>query len=331
MPRQDDQLALGPGEHAVQFYGVDSELADSVARYLGAGLAAGDPVVIVATAPHRVAFEAGLTALGCDLSAARTGGRLLMLDAAETLSGLLADDKLDPARFDATVGALLRKVAIPGQTIRVYAEMVALLWDTGRVFDALELERLWNEIGARHPFSLLCGYSARMLTDHDNAQTVSQVCGLHSSVVDSQPYFSPAGTAAVVEIAVPVSEAARGFPCALAAARQARHFVVDTLHAWGQDTFADDAAIVTAELAANAVLHARSAFTVVVSHSRDHLTIAVKDTSPLVSAEGGSPLPVRRGHGLAVVAKIARRWAADPAPQGKAVWAELSPRAAAMR
>jgi MEDS: MEthanogen/methylotroph, DcmR Sensory domain len=325
MPSQDDQLALGAGQHAVQFYGVDSELAGSVARYLGAGLRAGDPVVIVATAPHRVAFEAGLTALGVGAGVAREQERLLMLDAAGTLGGLFTGDKLDPDRFDATIGALLRKVAIPGHTIRIYAEMVALLWDEGRVFDALELERLWNEMGARHPFSLLCGYSAQLLTERGHAEAAAEVCSLHSSVVDSQPYFSAAGASAVVEIDVPVAEAIRRFPAVRTAAREARHFVVDTLLAWGQAGFADDAAIVTAELAANAVLHARSPFTVVVSRCGDCLKIAVKDTGPLLSAYGDTPLTVRQGHGLAVVAKIARRWAVDPVPQGKAVWAELSP------
>ena len=309
----------------MQFYGVDSELADSVARYLGGGLAAGDPVMIVASAAHREAFEAGLAALGCDVGTAKARGRLLMLDAAETLSSLLTDDKLDPARFDATVGALLREVATPGQTIRIYAEMVALLWDEGRVYDALELERLWNEMGARHPFSLLCGYSARLLQGDGDPAAVAEVCTLHSSVIDPEPPFSAVCAAAVVEITVPVAEAARGFPADRGAARQARHFVSDTLRAWRKEEFAADAAIVTAELAANAVLHARSGFTVVVSRSGDRIKIAVMDASPSMSADGGPPMAVRQGHGLAVVAKIARRWAVDPAPQGKAVWAELSP------
>jgi MEDS: MEthanogen/methylotroph, DcmR Sensory domain len=319
-----DELALSSGEHAVQFYGVDSELAGSVAQYLGAGLAAGDPVMIVATAPHRVAFEAGLTALGFDAGAAKAEGRLLALDAAETLSGLLTEDKLDPARFDARVGALLRKVATEGQTIRIYAEMVALLWDAGRVLDALELERLWCEMGARHPFSLVCGYPARLLTDHDNADSVAEVCSLHSPLVGPQPSFFPAGAASVAGAATGVAEAMRSFPSVPVAAREARHFVLDTLDAWGQQGLADDAAIITAELAANAVLHARSVFTVVVSQAGGYVKIAVKDTSPMMPEGGGLALAVRRGHGLAVVAQVARRWAVDPAPHGKVVWAELS-------
>lgn len=307
MPGHDDQLALGSGQHAVQFYGLDSELAGSVARYLGAGLAAGDPVMIVATAPHRAAFCEALAALGFDVGAAKSAGRLVALDAAGTLHSLLSDDKLDPVRFDATVGALLRTVATPGRVIRIYAEMVALLWDAGRVLDALELERLWNEIGARHQSSLLCGYPARVLTDPGAAGAVADVCGLHTTVAGA-----------------PVAQAARSFPAVRSAAREARHFVDDTLSAWGQQELAGDAAIVTAELAANAILHARCAFTVVVSRAGGHLKIAVMDTMPMMSANGGAPLAVRQGHGLAVVAKLARRWAVDPVPDGKVVWAELA-------
>jgi hypothetical protein len=122
-----------------------------------------------------------------------------------------------------------------------------------------------------------------------------------------------------------VAEAMSEFPAVASAAREARHFVINTLRSWGQERFLGDAAIVTAELAANAILHACSAFTVVVSQSAGYLTIAVKDSSPMLPATGGSQLPVSDGHGLAVVAKIARRWAVDTTPQGKVVWAELSP------
>jgi hypothetical protein len=41
-----------------QFYGGDRELAASVGGYLAEGIAAGDSVVVVATHPHRLAFEA---------------------------------------------------------------------------------------------------------------------------------------------------------------------------------------------------------------------------------------------------------------------------------
>jgi hypothetical protein len=63
--------------------------------------------------------------------------------------------------------------------------------------------------------------------------------------------------------------------------------------------------------------------------------IAVRDSTPVElhavtgpQATGeGVPFQVMRGHGLSVVAQLASRWAVEPLPDGKVVWAELpSPR-----
>src|SRR3989440_8281843 len=53
------------GDHIVQFYEDDGFLFDAVAHFAGAGLAAGEPVLIVATQPHRLAFAQLLQRNGC--------------------------------------------------------------------------------------------------------------------------------------------------------------------------------------------------------------------------------------------------------------------------
>jgi hypothetical protein len=84
MPGRSGPLAVDPGCHVVQFYGDDRELAVGVGSYLGQGLLAGERAVVVATAEHRVAFEAELADAGIDLRGAIGSGRLVMLDAAQT-------------------------------------------------------------------------------------------------------------------------------------------------------------------------------------------------------------------------------------------------------
>jgi hypothetical protein len=154
-PAGSGQLAVGAGGHVVQFCGGDRELAASVGGYLAGGIAAGDSVVVVATHPHRLAFEAELRAAGVDAGAAGASGRLLMLDSADRLQGFLAGGRLDHDHFEAAVGGLVRQVASAGRLVRIYAEMVALLWDGGQVTLALELEELWNDLGSRSR-SLCC-------------------------------------------------------------------------------------------------------------------------------------------------------------------------------
>jgi len=60
----------------------------------------------------------------------------------------------------------------------------------------------------------------------------------------------------------PEHAAARTFAFSGEAPAAARHFAVEALRRLGAGELADDAALVVTELAANAVIHARSAFTV---------------------------------------------------------------------
>jgi len=312
------QVAAEEGGHAVQFYADDAELAGSVASYLGEGLSTGGSAVVVATEAHRSGLRAGLAAAGAD-GGAGPSGRLIMVDAAGMLERFMAGDRLDHARFRAAAGDLVNRAAGQGQPVRIYAEMVALLWGAGQVALALELETLWNDLASRLPFSLLCGYPSRVAAPDGDTGAVHQVCRLHTDVITSpaEPPEVPA-----VPAASRATEAVRNFPWVLDSAREARVFVTDRIGSWAGDSLATDAAIVIAELASNAVLHARTSFTVAVSSWADRVRIAVHDAAPLPDA-GGQPLATKPGHGLDLVAKVARRWAVEPLAEGKVVWAEL--------
>jgi hypothetical protein len=160
------------------------------------------------------------------------------------------------------------------------------------------------------PFSLLCAYPTMLLTEHGDPRTVAEVCDLHGAVLGMSPVaIAPIG----------YGGAGRWFPACLDSAREARLFVLGQLGPQLEPSVATDASIVIAELAANAVLHARSAFRVTVSESGGFVRISVADAVAL-PADGLVTVP---GHGLDVVSKVAVRWAAEPRPDGKVVWAEL--------
>jgi hypothetical protein len=113
---------------------------------------------------------------------------------------------------------------------------------------------------------------------------------------------------------------ARPFAFSREAPAEARHFAVATLNAWGAGDLAGDVALVVTELAANAIVHARSAFTVILSVHGGVLRISVRDTVPLDGA-GLRPAPL---HGLAVVDALASRWGVESLGNaGKTVWVDL--------
>lgn len=118
-------------EHVVQFYETDSFLLRTLTEFIGAALRVGDAGIVVATGEHREDLDARLRAQGLDVAAARTEGRYVTLDAAESLSAFMADGTPDPDRFMEVVGGSVARAAAGGRHVRVFGEMVTLLAQGG--------------------------------------------------------------------------------------------------------------------------------------------------------------------------------------------------------
>lgn len=85
-----------------------------------------------------------------------------------------------------------------------------------------------------------------------------------------------------------------------------------------------DAELVVGELVANALMHARSRYTVTVCDDEGILTIEVADRDvrlPTPIEIGPSALS---GRGLSLVARLADAWGVRSDLEGKVVWAELA-------
>jgi MEDS: MEthanogen/methylotroph, DcmR Sensory domain len=302
---------MNAGHHVVQFYGHDEELAERVAGYLLGAVTSGGVALVIATAAHRGEFEARLRRAGVDLAAAVASGAYLALDAEETVREFMAGDRLDQAGFYRVIGALIKDAGEGGRPVRAYGEMVAMLWDAGLVSAAVQLETLWNELGRRHLFSLFCGYPAGAVTQSGRLDAFAEVCRLHREIVGTSPDAEAPG-------------AVRTFALSRDAPAAARHFAVGALRRWAAEDLADDAALVVTELAANAVVHAHSGFTVALSARRDMLRISVRDASPLPSPEAGPALPPAPLHGLGAVDALASQWGVESlGSAGKTVWVDL--------
>ena len=190
VPETADQAerrsAVGPapGRHTVGFYETDGFLVDAVVDFLAPGLATGEGALIIATGAHSERFEAGLSDAGIDVIEARRSGQLVMLDARETQRALMPQGVLAHRRFRSVIGSWLDRVAEGGRPVRVFGEMVALLWDDGDTSTALALEDLWNELALRRPFVLLCGYPMHSFVDDESTQAFWTVCRRHSAVTN---------------------------------------------------------------------------------------------------------------------------------------------------
>ncbi|MEX0789218.1 MAG: MEDS domain-containing protein [Actinomycetota bacterium] len=169
-------------DHLVEFYESDELLVDSVRDFFTPALQACAPVILVATAAHRAAIIDALEARGFDIEAARRQEEFVDLDAAETLSRFMVGNFPDPARFEQVVGELIRSVGKGSQELRIYGEMVALLWDEGNRNGALRLEELWNNLSRTQPFTLLCAYPLTSIDWGSDSAQFRGICSTHTSV-----------------------------------------------------------------------------------------------------------------------------------------------------
>ncbi len=305
------ETAIERAQHAVQFYEHDDQLTEVAGRYFADGLAGGASAIVIATEPHRRALEGELEAAGLDLAALRGSGKLLMLDAADTLAAFtLRDGRLDRQAFHRVIGATVRTAARTGDPVLAFGEMVALLWEAGDVGGAIELETLWNELREQVDFSLLCAYRGASASDPRRRDALRTVCQLHSAVLDA-----PAPALDVVS--------AR-FDPVLTAPAAARRVLIDAVR--GRHPHPDqllDAQLVVSELATNAVRHARTEFWVTVRGEAAGVTVSVRDRSvaqPIVREPGPQALS---GRGLRLVGEIAEAWGIEWTAADKTVWARL--------
>jgi DNA-binding CsgD family transcriptional regulator/PAS domain-containing protein len=171
--------------HLVEYYETDEFLVETVSEFVGSSLRDGDAAIVIATPAHRSAFRAALNASGIDLAA--TGDRYLALDAAELLEKLIVNGAPDAARFRDTIGVLVEHAAADGREVRVFGEMVALLWNDGGLASTLALEDLWNDRFATHQLAKLCAYPLHAF-DEASTEAFEYICERHTTVIPSESY-----------------------------------------------------------------------------------------------------------------------------------------------
>ena len=310
------ELSVEPHAHAVSVYVHDQEVVDELARFIADGVLQEGRAVVVATPQHRTALVETLHAMGLDPDEPPVAGHLILLDAQQTLRSFTTPSGLDRDRFQARVGQVVIDAGADGAPVRVFGEMVGLLWEAGDVQGAIALEAMWNDLIPQVGFDLRCAYPAALI-ETSSLVDVRAVCDQHTSVRAPEQHAAlDSDHAESSRMFLPVSESVRA----------SRSFVVAALHRLEADDLVHDAALIVSELATNAVRHARSPFRVSVSELGGLVCISVKDVG-----DGHAALPTPaaddqavEGRGMAIIDALAHRWGYSALDAGKVVWAQLA-------
>jgi hypothetical protein len=180
-PSGDEGQQLSIPTHTVQFYEDDSFLIDSVATFVKEGIEAQDTVVMFLTPQHRQLLDQALRADDAGPGLREHAGSLAFYDAEDTMAEFMVEGWPEESLFMPMMDRILRPLS-EGRPVRVFGEMVALLWTQGQFRAALRLEELWNALIARQPFSLLCAYGITGFQGKEARESYRRVCAQHNHV-----------------------------------------------------------------------------------------------------------------------------------------------------
>jgi signal transduction histidine kinase/CheY-like chemotaxis protein len=167
-------------EHSCHLYeaggaSVDARLTD----WLAGGMVVGDAALVVATERARAHLREALAARGL-LSAAP--GRYLELDAEEMLGRIAPDGAFQEPLFLRHVAPTVRAMSAGAPNVRVFGQMVDLLWQRGHADSALRLEQAWNRLREAVPFGLSCSLRLPERETPTDAEWLAQLRAEHGQV-----------------------------------------------------------------------------------------------------------------------------------------------------
>jgi KaiC/GvpD/RAD55 family RecA-like ATPase len=135
-------------------------IAEVVSAFTVAGLEKEESVVLITTQPHAQAINQELEKAGFDVGRLNDAGQLITVDAEVMLRKLVVDAVPDAVLFKEIIGEMIaaaRQFA-PSGKVRVFGEMVSLMWTTNMPA-TIRMEELWNEVIKTYSVPLLCTYS----------------------------------------------------------------------------------------------------------------------------------------------------------------------------
>jgi hypothetical protein len=156
-------------------------LLTKLQTFLREGISKNETVIFIATETHRNILKASLVPeLG-------QYPFLIEADAEELLATFYRGGQLQTDRFFPVANAMLAQAQALKRPIRLFGEMVTLLWKQGFRESAFELELHWIELWRRYEFSMLCGYPLVV----EQFEDIAGILRLHTQLELSSTKIAP--------------------------------------------------------------------------------------------------------------------------------------------
>jgi len=144
----------------------EEKIDEAVSFFADAGIQNGEAVILVCRNGRRELIEGRFRAAGRDVEALQLTGQLAFFQADELLAEFLVSGSPDRELFRDAIASLIEKAETNSHTgehrkVRIFGEMVSLLYIKNNAPAAERLEDFWNELIESHQVALFCAYSLR--------------------------------------------------------------------------------------------------------------------------------------------------------------------------
>lgn len=182
--QQTLQPAPGAMAHEMHIYPDHPSLESDLASFIERSLKAGKSVLALMAPLHRKGIMDCLQEKGVDTDAAIVAGLLVPVDVAELLPQFVVDGRVDRERLLAAATKLVETLegSRPGACICSCGEVAPTLWAMGDGDAAVEVERVWDELGKRHNMGTYCTYVSDDSLCARDPDCYQQLCAVHSHV-----------------------------------------------------------------------------------------------------------------------------------------------------
>lgn len=164
--------------------------AEAVTQYIQEGLSKDEAVVIYARPSLRKSVIRKLEQVGIEVGNYKQLGQIKFFDVEYILSCFYTEDIVNESSFQDLIGSSLQDLRPRFGKIRIFGEMVNVLWKNGEYEAAMKLEECWNNLSRKFEFSLLISYSLDSVdpANTNTEEAVRLICQYHKHLQKVNPH-----------------------------------------------------------------------------------------------------------------------------------------------